>query len=100
LEQDLIVLGETLQLVLAKNPFSIDPHVEDSVLTPNECRVDAEALPDGGRQTGGPGQVVSRHAIGDGDLHRGDSPVRRAAGLGTREGAQHQLLSSLRTGPS
>jgi hypothetical protein len=43
-------------------------------------------LSDGGRQTGGPRQVVSGHAVGDRDLHRGlplvgDSDEGRARAL-------------------
>ncbi|HUF18762.1 MAG TPA: hypothetical protein VMS12_12030, partial [Thermoanaerobaculia bacterium] len=43
--------------------------VEVAVATLDQFRLDTELLPDGGRQTGGPGKVVSNDAVFDRHLH-------------------------------
>jgi hypothetical protein len=55
--------------VLGEDPLPVRHDVEDAVVALDELRLDAEFLLDRGRQTGGPGQVVSAYAVGDRDLH-------------------------------
>jgi len=44
---------------------AIGEHVEHSLIPLHELGLDAEALPDRSRQTGGPRSVVSTHAVVD-----------------------------------
>ena len=62
-----VVLRESPGFVLREDHLIIDNDVEDAIATLNERRVDAERLPDAGRQTGGLGAVLSPPAIGDRD---------------------------------
>jgi hypothetical protein len=73
LRQDLVVGREATGFVLGVDALAIDDDIEDAVLAADQARLGARLLPDSGRQTGGPGQVVSTHAVGDLDLHP-DSP--------------------------
>ena len=41
------------------------PHLEDAAAPPLQLDVDAERFLNGGRRTGSPGLVVSRHAVRD-----------------------------------
>jgi len=69
LVEHLVVLGEAADLVLAEDEPPIRLDVEDPARTLDELGLDPELLLDRGRQTGGLGQIVSLHAIGDADLH-------------------------------
>ena len=51
----------------------IDLHVEDAARSLDQLGLDAEALLDRGRQTGGLRCIVSRDTVGDADLHRDGS---------------------------
>jgi hypothetical protein len=68
--QDLVGLGKAPNLVLRKDASAVDLDVEDAVVTLDEFGFDAELATNRGRQTGGRGQVVSTHAVGDRDPHR------------------------------
>jgi hypothetical protein len=59
--------------VLREDPLPVHDDVEDAVVTADERGGHAGRLLDLGRQTGGPGQVVSTTAVGDLDLHAGSS---------------------------
>ena len=56
--------------VLGKNQRAVGGDVEDAVAALDELGLHAELPGNFGRQTGGPGQVVSDYAVGDGDAHR------------------------------
>jgi hypothetical protein len=66
--------------MLAENEAAIDLHVKDSAGSRDQLRLDATGLLDGGRQTGGAGQVVSLRAVGDADFHRA-TPVSGTVGF-------------------
>jgi len=55
--------------VLGKNQRAVGGHVEHAAATRDELGLHSEPFGDRGRQTGGPGQIVSNRAIGDGDAH-------------------------------
>src|SRR5438874_3770756 len=69
-DQDLVLLGEAPDLVLREDRLSVEDHVEDPVLALRELGIDPEIALDGGRQTGGLGQVVSDRAVNDLDAVR------------------------------
>ena len=58
-------------LVLGVDELIVHLDVEDPAVALLELRVDAVALLQLGRQTGGSGEVVSLRAVGDADLHGG-----------------------------
>ena len=87
--EHLAVFGESPHLVLGEDQLAIDGHVEDTAVSLHELDFTAELPLDLGRQTGGPGQVVSANAVLDGDGHGRtswfppeDSPERRRATIG------------------
>ncbi len=67
--QNLPMFRESAAAMLAPQQRSVVLHVEDAAASGNQLTVEAGFLPDLGRQTGGPGIVVSLVAIGDLDLH-------------------------------
>jgi ABC-type phosphonate transport system ATPase subunit len=69
--QNLVVFREAPGLVFAVDEPAIGLDVEDAASTLDELCVEAVFALDGGRQTGGPGVVVSLHAVRDADLHGG-----------------------------
>ena len=68
--QDLVVLGKAPRLVFAVDQVSVGFDVENTALALDELGLDSEFVLDRFRQTGGLGQVVSLHAIGDRHVHR------------------------------
>ena len=60
-------LRESARLVLGEHGPIVGDDVEDPVGSSNQRALDAEILLDRGRQTGGPGFVVSNHAEFDAD---------------------------------
>ncbi len=62
-------VGETPDPVLGEHELAIDSDVEDSVGTLDEHGLGAESFLEVGRQTGGPGFVVSSSAVSDSDVH-------------------------------
>jgi hypothetical protein len=67
--EDLGVVGESALLLLREDQLVVEDHFELAPGTFDQRRVDAPLLLDLGRQTGGPWQVVSGHAVGDLELH-------------------------------
>ena len=80
---DLARVGEASPVVLREDQPAINVDVEDAPLAPNQFRVDAELLLEGGGQTGRPRQIVSRDTPGDGDVHRNlrASTIGRVPGI-------------------
>jgi len=66
---DFALVGKTAGLMFGIDELSVQDHIENPVRAFDELRLGAELFFDPGRQTGGFGQVVSRHAVGDGDPH-------------------------------
>jgi ABC-type phosphate/phosphonate transport system ATPase subunit len=66
-----VIFREAPGIVLAVDEPAVRLDVENAAGTLDELRVEAVFALDGGRQTGGPGVVVSLHAIRDADLHGG-----------------------------
>jgi len=64
--------------VLGEDPAAVRDDVEDAVVALLQRRIDADLALDRGRQTGGPGEVVSTHAVRDLDGHRSLLLFRRA----------------------
>ena len=74
---DLVGLGKPLFLLLREHEGPIGGHVELAAGADHQVDVDAEYLLDGGRQTGGLGQVVSNLAVADRHLHGRIVPQHR-----------------------
>jgi hypothetical protein len=74
---DLAGGGEAPFLVLVEEQLAVEPHREHAFATLDELRLEAEALGDLGRQTGGPGLVVSDDAVFDGQPGHGAPPCAR-----------------------
>ena len=70
LRQDFVIGREAAGLVFRVDPLPVDGDIEDSAAPLDQFRLDSRTLLNCFRQTGGIGQVVSLHAVGDGDLHR------------------------------
>ena len=68
---DLALVGEASLVVFREDLLLTREHVEDASASADELRVCSELRLDLGRQTGGPGQVVSNAAVMDDDLHFG-----------------------------
>jgi hypothetical protein len=66
-----MIFREAPGLVFAVDEPAVRLNVEDAAGTLDELGVEAVLALDGGRQTGGPGVVVSLHAVGNADLHGG-----------------------------
>ena len=75
-----------MHVILGKDHGAVDHDVEDSVAALDELGFDAERALDIGRQTGGPWQVLSTTAIGDGNLHL------RAPGFGRLDERDHATI--------
>ena len=68
---DFVRAREAMGLVLGEDELIVHLDVEDPAVPLLELRVDAVALLQLSRQTGGRGQVVSLGAVGDPDVHGG-----------------------------
>jgi hypothetical protein len=68
---DFVGAGKRVGLVLGVHQLVIDLDVEDALVALLDFGVDAVALLELGRQTGGRREVVSLGAVGDPDLHGG-----------------------------
>ncbi len=66
-----MIFREAPGLVLAVDEPAVRLDVKDAAGTLDELGVEVVLALDGGRQTGGPGVVVSLHAVRDADLHGG-----------------------------
>jgi hypothetical protein len=66
---DLRLGGKTPLLFLREEGVVADGDDEDAAGTADEIGLEAEGLPDRGRQTGGPGKVVSNAAVVDSNAH-------------------------------
>ena len=55
--------------VFGEDQLAVHDDVVDAPAPSDELGVEAACLPDCGRQTGGPGEIVSARAVGDADLH-------------------------------
>ena len=55
--------------MLGEDELAVGGDIEDAVRALDELGLDSQRLPDLGRQTDGPGQVVSGNAVGDGEFH-------------------------------
>ena len=62
-------LRKSARLMLRKDPLPVHGDVEYASASPLEFRVDSEGFLDLGRQTGGPGGVVSNDAVFNLDVH-------------------------------
>lgn len=67
--KDFIGTRVTPLAVLREHELAVGRDVEDAATSLHELGLDAQSLPDLGRQTDGAWQVVSGHAVGDGDFH-------------------------------
>jgi hypothetical protein len=85
-------LGEAAVAVLGEDELAVGDDVEDAVIALEELRLDAERLPDVGRQTGGPRQIVSAYAVLDGDVHRHASMGRVALGVNQPQPRRHDAV--------
>jgi hypothetical protein len=74
LPEDLVVLGETVDVVLAEDHLAVDHDVKDASSTLDQSRLDTAVVLDRGGQTGRLGFVVSLHAVGDRNLHPWSAP--------------------------
>ena len=66
---DLLGAREAGVAVLGEHEPAVGRDVEDAVRAFDELGLDPQCLPDLGRQTDGSRQVISGHAVGDGDFH-------------------------------
>ena len=68
------MLREAAGLVLRVDLATVDLHVEDAAVALDELHFNAgtgaQTFLDGGRQTGGLREIISAHAVLDGDVHR------------------------------
>lgn len=62
------MLGEAPSLELAEDLLTVEVDLERPAPGADELGVDARLGPDDVRQTGGSGEIVSLHAVGDGQL--------------------------------
>jgi len=69
LRQELVQLRPAADLLLGEDELAVENDVELSAGALDERGVEATRLLDLGRQTGGPGKVVSLHAVGDLEVH-------------------------------
>jgi hypothetical protein len=67
--EDLFGLRIAARLVLREDQLAVEDDVEDAAVAANQLGDDAGLPFDLGRQTGGPGEIVSTSAVGEGDLH-------------------------------
>jgi hypothetical protein len=68
--QNLCVFGEKACAVFRVDQRAVCGDIEYAAAAPDELGLDAELFGDFGRQTGGPGQITSAHAVLDRDAHR------------------------------
>jgi hypothetical protein len=74
LPENLVVLGEAVDVVLAEDHLAVDHDVENPASTLDQRRLDTAVVLDRGGQTGRLGLVVSLHAVGDRNLHPWSAP--------------------------
>src|SRR5262249_4002939 len=67
--QYLFAVGKAARAVLGIDQRTVRRDVEHAVAALDELGLHAELCRDFGRQTGGPGEVVSTDAVLDGDAH-------------------------------
>jgi len=67
--EDFVLFGETTCLMFREDELTVTDDVIDTARPLEESRNRAELRFDPGRQTGGPGAVVSTRAVGDRDVH-------------------------------
>lgn len=81
---DLGVLGKAFLGVLGEDEVAVRDDVEHTVGPFDQLGVDAERVLDGGRQTGGLGQVLSTGAVGNRQRHSDppDASILRPARCG------------------
>ena len=75
LAENLVVLGKSVDSVLAEDHLAVDNDVKNPTGARDERGVDVAVVLDRGGQTGRLGFVVSLHAIGDGDFHCDVAPL-------------------------
>jgi hypothetical protein len=71
--QNFLVLGKAAELLLGEDQLAVEHDLELPAGALDEGGVNALRLLDLGRQTGGPWQVVSLHAVRDLQLAHGSS---------------------------
>ena len=67
--EDLAVVGESPQSLLGEQQVAVDGDLEHAAMTGGQLAVDTQCFVQLGRQTGGPGFVVSLGAVLDLDPH-------------------------------
>ena len=77
--ENLVVLGEAVDVVLAEDHLAVAHDVENPASTLDQRRLDTAVVLDRGGQTGRLGLVVSLHAVGDRNLHPWSAPWLRRA---------------------
>lgn len=69
LADDLVFAGVAAFGELREEELAVAGDLEGSAVARDELDLDGERFLDGGRQTGGPGKVVSADAVLDRDIH-------------------------------
>ena len=67
--EDLSFLWETPRIVLREYFVAVAENIEDAIAAFDKLDIDVRLCRQLGLQTGGPGQVVSTHAVGNADPH-------------------------------
>lgn len=67
--ENFTVFGKTTNAIFGEKNLVVRHDIEDALAALHEGRFDSECLLDLSRQTGSLGQVVSKRAVGDRDLH-------------------------------
>jgi hypothetical protein len=97
---DLLERREAAFLLLREDQFAVDHDFELATLAGNEFCICAVRFLDLSRQTGGSGQVVSLHAVGEFDVRQQVLPVRVVVRVGhpidTRRRSNAQGRTELR----
>ena len=68
--EDFTVFGEAIELMFGEEKVAVGVHIENAAAALDERGFVTRRILDLGRQTGGPGEVVSLPAVLDGDFHR------------------------------
>ena len=69
MDEDLLDTGEAVLAALREHEAVVHRHLELAAAAGLEFGLDAPVLTNLGRQTGGPWEVVSLHAVADDDPH-------------------------------
>jgi len=72
--ENLLIFRKLTALLLGEERFAVRNDLENTAVATNQLGLDTELLSQGGRQTGGPWQVVSMPAIFDRYLHTRPAP--------------------------